>query len=110
MRQCESRGSLCPWPRVCAQRLLIVTISSYHLHSHIIYSGAGQQRVANTRRSRRLGSETHCPGLKSSSRLAEEEPCGPQGTGGDSSVAGGNRHQYSGVGLLWGGVYEDNEI
>ena len=41
---------------------------------------------------------------------AEEEPCGPQGTGGDSSVAGGNRHQYSGVGLLWGGVYEDNEI
>ena len=70
MRQCEPRGSPCLWPRVCAQRLLVVTVGSYLLHSPIIYSG--RQRVANTRR-RRLGSETHSPGLRSSSRLAEEE-------------------------------------
>ena len=99
------------FPVFLAQKLLIITISSYHLHSHIIYSGAGEQGVANTRSSRRLGSETHSPGLKSSSRLAKEEsPVAHRGQGGNSLVVGGNRNKYKGVGLLWGGVYEDNEI
>ena len=31
------------FPVFLAQKLLIITISSYHLHSHIIYSGAGEQ-------------------------------------------------------------------
>lgn len=105
MRQCQSRGSLCSWLRDCSSLQSVVIICTLTSST----AGLGSRGLQTPEEAGDLALKIS-PGLKSSSWLAEASPVAHRGQGGNSLVVGGKCHQYSRVGRLWGGVYEDNEI